>query len=685
MSVLTAIDGKMAENAAVAEAADLPVVILNDYVEISPSEPLPRLDSPTARAFAAKDLRDGNENNFALICDGNAPLRDNILMKLKSLQSPQILKLLEWGAVDWPEDGHRHKVVLLKKPLGAALMANLGGKIKPMSQAMMVDHVLNPVVSALGQLASIGITHRAIRPDNLYYSDGTRTSVMLGECVSAPPGYNQPMMFETIESSMAMAAGRHAGTPGDDLYALGVTTLILLLGRNPVPHLKDEELLCAKIVQGSYGVLVGKNDVLQSMREPLRGMLCDDPEQRWGYNELQFWLNGRRQGSLRITPPAKAMRAFRFNGNNFFTTRALANALAGKWDTIAASVNSENIATWVDRSLGDEDRTAAVTMAAGKAMEKGGGSLQSSLETARVARLCMALDPDAPIRYKKFSAVFDGLGPALAANFDDQNMVQSIKELLLHELPLFWLTLQTDPSPEHPARIRLAKRLIHYVTRPRLGFGIERCLYELNPTQRCLSPFIKYAGVSEIHELLPAMERAAQPGKRPPMDRHIGAFIATRFAGDVNESLVAIADKRDKTRPTIGLLRLIAVLQSVLGPSSLPRLAQAMAPGIKDIVETYHNEPLRRRLRAKLPKLLEQGNFVEIYNTVADGALRGADAQGFADATQAYAAITVEINHLDRGGGADPVQALQNGRQFAAGLSLFLALVTVAATVMIYK
>ena len=107
--------------------------------------------------------------------------------------------------------------------------------------------------------------------------------------------------------------------------------------------------------------------------------------------------------------------------------------------------------------------------------------------------------------------------------------------------------------------------------------------------------------------------------------------------------------------------------------------------GIKDIVETYHNEPLRRRLRAKLPKLLEQGNFVEIYNTVADGAMRGADAQGFADATQAYAAITVEINHLDRGGGADPVQALQNGRQFAAGLSLFLALVTVAATVMIYK
>lgn len=685
MSALTAIDGNMAGNATVAEAVDLPVVILNDDFEISPSEPLPRLDSPTARAFAAKDLRDGNENIFALICDGNAPLRDSVLTQLKSLRSPEILRLLDWGAVDWPQDGQRHRVVLLNKPLGGAVMANLGGKIKPLGQAMIVDHVLKPVVSVLGKLASNGITHRAIRPDNLYYKDSTRTSVMLGECVSAPPGYNQPTMFETIESGMAMPAGRHAGTPADDIYALGVTTLMLLLGRNSVPHLKDEELLRAKIVQGSYGVLVGKNDILQSMREPLRGMLCDDPVQRWGYNELQFWLNGRRQGSLRITPPAKAMRAFRFNGNNFFTARALANALAGKCDTIAASVSADNIATWVDRSIGDEDGAAAVAMAADQTMQRGGESLQSSQETARVARLCMALDPDAPVRYKKYSAVFDGLGSALAANYHDQNMVQSIKELLLHELPLFWLNMQTNITPEHPARIRLAKRLILYVTRPRLGFGIERCLYELNPTQRCLSPLISHAGVSDIHELLPAMERVAQPGKRPPMDRHIGAFIAARFAGDVNESLVAIADKRDKTRQTIGLLRLIAVLQSVLGPSSLPRLAQAMAPEIEDVVENYHNRPLRRQLRAKLPKLMERANFVEIYNAVADGATRGADAQGFADATQAYAAITSEINLLDHGGGANPALAQQNGRQFAAGLSMFLALVAVAAAVMIYN
>ncbi len=673
----------MAENDAVDEAVDLPVVIMDDDFEISPSKRLPHLDSPTARAFAAKDLRDGNEYIFALICDGNAPLRDSVLMKLKLLPNPEILRLLEWGAVDWPEDGQRHKVVLLKKPLGGALMPKLGGKIKPLGQTMMMNQVLKPVASILGKLAFNGITHRAIRPDNLYYGDSTRSSVMLGECVSAPPGYNQPMMFETIESGMAMAAGRHAGTPADDIYALGVTTLILLLGRNPVPYLKDEELLHAKIVQGSYGVLVGKNDILQSMREPLRGMLCDDPAQRWGNDELQMWLNGRRQATTRITPPAKAMRAFRFNGNNYFTTRALANALAGKWDTITASVNAEDIANWVDRSIGDDDGAAAVNMVAGKSLDKGGDSLKSSLMAARVARLCMALDPKAPIRYKNFSAVFDGLGPALAANFDDHNMVHTIEELLLHELPLFWLGMQKGTTGEHPARIRLAKRLIQYVTKPRLGFGIERCLYELNPTQRCLSPLISHAGVTEIHQLLPAMERVAQPGKTPPMDRHISAFIAARFAGDVNESFVAIADKRDNTRPTIGFLRLIAVLQSALGPPSLPRLAQAMAPGIKDIAENYYNRPLRRQLMAQLRKLMEQADFVAIYNTVADGATRGADAQGFADATRAHAAITAEINFLERGGGTDPVRARQNGRQFAAGLSMFLALVAVAAAAII--
>ncbi len=684
------VDMNLAENVDMAETADQPsdmgAVILNDNVEISPSEPLPHLDSPTARAFATTDPRGGPENIFALICDGNAPLRDNVLGKLKSLPCREILKLLEWGAVDWPEDGQRHKVVVLGKPQGRALMANLGSTIKPLAQAKIMDHVLNPMVLVLGKLASNGITHRAIRPDNIYYRDRTLTSVILGECVSAPPGYNQPMMFETIESGMAMPAGRHAGTPADDIYALGVTTLMLLLGHNPVPHLKDEDLLRAKIVQGSYGLLVGKNDILQSMREPLRGMLCDDPEQRWDFDELKFWLNGRRQGgAMRTTPPAKAMRAYRFNGNNYFTARGLANGLAAKWETIAASVNAGDITNWVDRSIGDENGAAIVDMAANKTMQKGGQALQSSHESARVARLCMALDPNAPIRYKKFSAVFDGLGPALAANFDDQNMVQSFKELLLHELPLFWLGLQSGKAPEHPARIRLAKRLIHYVTRPRLGFGIERCLYELNPTQRCLSPLISHAGVSEIHELLPAMERVARPGERLPMDRHMGAFIAARFAGDINESLVAIADKSDKTRPTIGLLRLIAVMQAALGPASLPRLAQAMAPGIKDVIENYHNRPLRLQLRAQLPELMERANFVEIYNSVADGATRGADAQGFSDATRTYAEITAEIQHLERGGSADPVKARHNGSQFAVGLSTFLSLVTIAAAVLIFN
>ncbi len=303
MSVQTAIDYDLTDNldmtAAPDQSADRPDVILNGNIRISPSKPLPNLSSPTARAFAARDPRGGPEQIFALICDGNAPLRDNILGKLKTLPCRELLKLLEWGAVDWPEDGQRHKVVVLGKPLGRALMANLESPVKPLVQAKMVDHVLTPMSSVLDKMASRGLTHRAIRPDNIYYRDKTHTSVILGECVSAPPGYTQTMMFETIESGMAMPAGRHAGTPADDIYALGVTTLMLLLGHNPVPHIKDEDLLRAKIVQGSYGLLVGKNDILQSMREPLRGMLCDDPAQRWDFDELQFWLNGRRQGSAR--------------------------------------------------------------------------------------------------------------------------------------------------------------------------------------------------------------------------------------------------------------------------------------------------------------------------------------------------------------------------------------------------
>src|SRR3546814_19623601 len=71
------------------------------------------------------------------------------------------------------------------------------------------------------------------------------------------------------------------------------------------------------------------------------------------------------------------------------------------------------------------------------------------------------------------------------------------------------------------------------------GFGLERVLYELNPSIHCRSPLIEHLYVTRIEELVPALERAAANRDRGgrPMDRHIASFAVAR-SPDVDERFV---------------------------------------------------------------------------------------------------------------------------------------------------
>ena len=51
-------------------------------------------------------------------------------------------------------------------------------------------------------------------------------------CVAAPPGFDQPEIYEPIETEMAEPAGRGPGGPKHDLFALGMTAVAMLLGFN---------------------------------------------------------------------------------------------------------------------------------------------------------------------------------------------------------------------------------------------------------------------------------------------------------------------------------------------------------------------------------------------------------------------------------------------------------------------
>ena len=56
--------------------------------------------------------------------------------------------------------------------------------------------------------------------------------------------------------------------------SIGITILLLFMGRNPVRQLDDEAMLQAKIDRGTYPALVGTSRISLALMEPLRGMLA---------------------------------------------------------------------------------------------------------------------------------------------------------------------------------------------------------------------------------------------------------------------------------------------------------------------------------------------------------------------------------------------------------------------------
>ncbi len=656
-------------------------VRLKDRFQIWEDAPLDGFDSPSARAYAVTDTASGSEGFFALVSDGELLCRDGVLEALHDVRVNSLMRLVETGHVWWPRDNRRRRVMIFERPGGARLMQDLASPIQPMSETQALRSVLAPAITALSYLSVIGVVHRAIRPTNLFYSDNARQSILLGECVSAPPAYFQPALFETIEASMAHPAGRGNGVRGNDIYSLGVTLLYLLLGRNPAPHLSDKELLAAKLAQGSFTTLVARAPIPTAMREPLRGMLQDDPVQRWDLADLQAWVSERRLKPVQIVHNDHAMRPLGFEGQNYYTCRSLASALAQNWRSASMGDRKIELGSWIERSLGDNRRREAVERAFDNRFAAAGISGESSARAMLNARIALALDPDGPLRYKTLAAMTDGIGPYFAAHFSDTNALQEFGELVRGGLPVFWLDLRPSSDREANNLVMQFRKLNGFLRDPRPGFGVERCLYDLNPGQHCLSPLVERECVVAIEDLLPALEKIAKGmNEGLPFDRHLAAFVAARAQGDLSQALAMIGNRAQPMESAMGLLSLFAALQWRHGPESLPELTRWIMASAEPLLGNYHHRSARKRAEAELPRVLQQGSIVGLYNFLLNGDLRKQDEAGFVEAILAYSKAETEIAFLESGGASNPRRARELGYRIAA---LFTTGVGIVAIVLL--
>ncbi len=399
----------------------------------------------------------------------------------------------------------------------------------------------------------------------------------------------------------------------------------------------------------------------EALLEPLRGMLTDTLNERWGLEELTGWLEGQKQPSLKQVPVARSDFPFQFEGNNFYSPRTLSRYLSRHRKTAMKAITDDNLIGWLRKGV--EDATQA-------------DSLVATLETAAlhkdepqgtdefvIAKACIVLDTQAPIRYKGFTFMPDGYAEALAVEFLHRGEVKIPLEVLKLGLPQVWYSLQKTVFPSASFQQDEFSTLTGFLTLNDPGFGFERCLYEGNPTLPCQSEIIGKDYVYKIEDVLPAIDAASSRAdpKTKPMDQHLAAFIAARFEEDIHPHLKALAAPVEETA-TIGMLSLLAFLQWKLRISALYGLSSWVGGLLGPAINTYHSRTTRHDIEREIPQLVRKGSLPELFDLIDNAEIRRSDAEGFEDAAQEYAEAEYEIREIEDTGSERQSKAETKGK-----------------------
>jgi hypothetical protein len=651
-------------------------VSLDGRINLYPQKPLPDLNTQGGTAVAARFQNDLSLGCFSLVCNKGVYPRVELVNSMKMVDASTILRLREGGVVDWPAQGSRHFGLVYELPLAPPYWRSLDETHPVMSEDSVNHHFIAPLISALLDLQHMGVMHGGIRPTNIFWRDGSTTPPQLGDGLSGPPGFGQPALFETIERAMCPPAGRGNGQHADDCYAFGVTVALVLLGHNPLQGSDEKTVLRSKMEKGSFNTLIGARKLHGSHVELLRGLLADDSSQRWSAEEMEQWLSGRRLTPKSSDAGRRAARHFEIGGKDYWQVRPLAAAMAENVAESVRIIENGSLIKWLARSLGDAEKAKEVGQVIAELKESGNAA---HYEDQLVTRVCITLDPSAPIRYRGVSVMPAGISTALVDAMKTGDKLQIISEIIANQFVTLWVNVQKDMKVDLVPLAQQLERMRAVLDKAAFGNGMERVLYELNPSLPCLSPMLRQDCVVSLRQLLPALERVvgtpAQASE--PMDRHIAAYLIVRDKR--SESIfAAMGPEARGMRRSLAILSIYGDLQYRFGPDRLSRLSAWFMPLLEPCFHRYLSKPFREKVKRQTKDAVDKGNLVLIMKYLDDPQRVTGDEQNFLNARLMYHNIKQELAQIEAELKDRSIVARDVGRPVAASVAAILSIIMIA-------
>ncbi|PCH99203.1 MAG: hypothetical protein COB76_06160 [Alphaproteobacteria bacterium] len=548
----------------------------------------------------------------------------------------------------------------------------------------VLEQIALPIINVLREFHSRDLVHGNIRVSNLYNGGQKNyTAVRLGDCLSLPASMAQPVVYEPVERSMTDPISRGQGTLSDDLYSLGIIIAMHLRSYDPLKGKTDNEIISAKVVGGSYSALVGANDRFTgAILELLRGLLIDDPKQRWNIDEVSAWLDGRRLSPKQPAKKKKATRSITLGSIAYYYPTTLAHNIVLHPQESVKLIESSELTHWVERTLADEEMLLRLENAIRGASEGGTGV---GYWDRLLPRVSIALDPDAPIRYKGVSFLLDGLGNALAEAFVQKRGLSIFTNLFKENILSFWVGACADLNMDMAGYSSQIDKCQSFLKQSGMQYGIERCLYFLNNSIHCLSPIIESYYARTPGDYLLALDDFAKNSDSLPgriLDKHACCFLLSKEARIIEPFTFDLSSHED-FRHVLGTAQALAAIQKYHKDIPAPHVTQWLVKLMDPVVMRFHNIDRQKKVRSELAKKQSSGNIQDILDVVENPDRIRNDQLDFRRAFKEYHGLSNELKHLEHRLKNPKFNAEKSGREWAATISGIVSVLIILGFIMV--
>lgn len=641
-----------------AEKVDKKKVLLKERYDINFNAPLENLNSNGARAYKVSDRIDTRRELFALICNRETCPRSSLLPYVKSIDHPNIMKLVEYGIIRDPIQKSNCIALIYVLPQGGKVLDHLDELNLKVNHSRL-KHIILGLISAAEALKGYGIIHRSIRPDNLFFRNKDCTEVIVGDCLASFPAYHQPAAYETIESLMAMPAGRGNGTEKNDIYAIGATCLSLLYGKELLSDLSVSEVIRLKMKKGSFNILSTEEKIPTSLVSVFKGLLADDNNARWNFIQTYNYLEGKTPYIASHNLQEKLKRSLTINGEKCSSAKEVAYALYLNPNDGWEIIKSGKLLEWVKNGLENDEIYSHIEKLVSQTDE-------SSSHDMVISQICILLDHAAPIHIRDISVFPDGASKAIYYCMQHNINLNNFYDLFNSELIRNWYLEQPDlRTPMNLSELRIN------INRKDIGYGLERIIYELDEDLPCLSPLLGEEYVNTGARVLKALD-ANYPnikGEIRPYDKNIIAFLRCKLGKKIDGIILDLNANKEGMQIS-AIIRLYADMQKKYGPVQLINLGQWLSSISKPVIESYHNLKLQKKIEKDLAKVAKSGKIIEICQALEDPETKEKDTEMFRKVKKEIISLLSEKNKLLTQNGRIIEEAKENAIKFSSILAV---------------